>query len=86
MYSAFLISGTVDLVSLCLKLPRQASQTMFFMAFWVEWMLFYSHSSENDSLDQKFHILLNSAIFLCIIFSKENISVYYLLYKDFYIH
>ena len=73
MYGAFLISGIVDIVSLFLKLPRQASQIVFSMAFWVEWMLFYSHSSEGDSMNTSFHFLLNLAILSCVIVSALRV-------------
>ncbi len=74
MYGAFLMSGIVDIVSLFLKLPRQASQIVYTMAFWVEWMLFYSHTIEGDSsMNISFHFLLRMAIFSCVIVSALRV-------------
>lgn len=73
MYGSFLVSGIVDIISLVVKLPRQASQIFFSLAFWVEWMLFYSHSDSNNSLNVSFHFLLNLTILLCVIITALRI-------------
>lgn len=69
MYGAFLLSGIIDIVTIFIKLPRQTSMITFSVAFWVEWMLFYSHSDANDALNKNIHFLLTLVIFSCVVFA-----------------
>ena len=69
MYGGFLLSGIIDIVTIFIKLPRQTSTIAFSVAFWVEWMLFYSHSDSNDALNKSMHFLLTLVIFSCVIFA-----------------
>ena len=69
MYGGFLLSGIVDIVSLFVKLPRQTSQLFLSIAFWTEWMLFYSHSDANDPLNIHTHFILTLVIMSCVVFS-----------------
>ena len=69
MFCAFALSGVVDIVSLFITVPRHTSQLFFSLAFWVEGILFYFHTSGRDPLNIHVHLLLTALIFLCGIFS-----------------
>lgn len=73
MYGAFLLSGIIDIIVLLVKLPRQTSMIMLSVAFWVEWMLFYSHSGNSDALSLHFHFILTLTIFACVVFAALRI-------------
>ena len=67
MYSAFLLSGLIDILSLFIKFPRHTSQLFAAMAFWVEGILFYFHTECRSELDVQVHFILTTVIFGCAI-------------------
>lgn len=69
MYGSFMLSGIMDLLSLCVRLPRQTSMLFLTLAFTVEGLLFYLHTLERDALNITVHSLLAYAIFACVVFS-----------------
>lgn len=69
MYSAFVLSGVVDIVMLFLRLPRHTSKLFLTQAFFVEGILFLFHAWAKDTLNLTAHILLTIAIFSCVVLS-----------------
>ena len=69
MYSAFLLSGVLDLVSLCVKLPKHTTQLFLSMAFWVEGILFYFHTGGRADFNVHMHFTLTVVIFFCAVVS-----------------
>ena len=69
MYGSFVLSGIVDLVSICAKFPRPTSMIFFSLAFGVEGILFYLHTLGRDALNVQIHLLLVYSIFACVIFA-----------------
>lgn len=67
MYSAFLLSGIIDLLSLVIKFPRHTGQLFASMAFWIEGILFYFHTECRTKLDVQVHFILTIVIFGCAI-------------------
>ena len=69
MYSAFLLSGVLDLVSLCVKLPKHTTQLFLSIAFWVEGILFYFHTGGRADFNVEIHFTLTVVIFFCAVVS-----------------
>ena len=67
MYSAFLLSGVIDLVSLCVKLPKHTTQLFLSLAFWVEGILFYFHTGGRTDFNVAVHFILTAVIFFCAV-------------------
>lgn len=68
LYSLFVLSGIVDLVSICDKLPRAVSQLFFCFAFYCETILFSFHVHGRDPLNSAVHqfllvFVISSALF-----------------------
>ena len=75
MYSAFILSGIMDVLTLCVKLPRQTSILFFSLAFTIEGLLFYLHTFGREALNMEVHSLLTYAIFAGAIFSLLRLFV-----------
>lgn len=73
MYGGFLLSGVVDMLTLCVRLPRQTSMLFLTLAFAVEGLLFYHHTIGQDALNIEIHCLLTYSIFACAVFSLLRI-------------
>ena len=73
MYGSFMLSGMMDVVCMCVKLPRQTSMMFLSIAFTVEGLLFYLHTMGRDMLNIEIHSLLVYAIFACVAFSVLRI-------------
>ena len=58
LYSAFALSGIIDLVSLCVKLPRVTSQLYLCFALYSESFLFSFHVHGRDLFNNIIHHLL----------------------------
>ncbi len=69
MYSFFVLSGFVDLLSLCLKLPKYTSIVVFSAAFYSECLLFYFHIIGTGSLESTTHTLLVVSVAGSVVFS-----------------
>ena len=74
MYSVFLTSGIIDLLSLCVHLPRHTSQLFLTLAFLAEALLFYFHiDSEAGWLNTVVHWILAVIILICVVFATLRI-------------
>ena len=73
MYAAFMLSGIMDMATLCVRLPQQTSMIFFSLAFTVEGLLFYLHTMGRVALNVEVHVLLFYAILSCMIFSVLRI-------------
>ena len=62
MHSCFIVSGIIDLLSICIKYPKHTSQLFLSLALLVESTVFYFHTDGRDSLDTLIHQLLTIAI------------------------
>ena len=62
MHSCFIVSGIIDLLSICIKYPKHTSQLFLSLALLVESTIFYFHTDGRDSLDTLIHQLLTIAI------------------------
>ena len=76
MYSSFMSSGIMDLVSLwliarlpSLQLPRHTTQLFLALAFVVEGSLWYSHSDDSWLLHYRMHVLLAVVVLLIAVFA-----------------
>ncbi len=69
LYSAFLMSGCVDLFTLCLRFPSQTSTIFFALSFLTEGMLFYFHTLGHSDFDTMVHLLIAYPIFACFLFT-----------------
>lgn len=58
LYSTFALSGIIDLVSLCIKLPRVTSQLFLCFAFYSEALLFSFHIHGRNLFNSGVHQLL----------------------------
>ena len=68
LYSSFVLSGIVDLISICCKLPRAVSQLFLCFAFYCEAILFSFHVHGRDPLNSAVHqflviFVMSSALF-----------------------
>lgn len=70
MYSVFLVSGVIDLLTLCVRLPPRTSQLFLTLAFLAEGLLFYFHvGSEDRGLSTSVHQIITAITFACMFFS-----------------
>ena len=69
LYSTFSLSGIIDLVSLCVKLPRAVSQLFLCFAFYAEALLFSFHVHGRDPFNNAVHQLLLIFIVSCGVFA-----------------
>ncbi len=65
MYSAFVLSGIVDLLSIFVRFPKHTSQIFFALAFFSEGILFYFHSEAEYPPSAQVHWVLTVGIFAC---------------------
>lgn len=68
-YLAFLISGVVDLISLCTRLPRLTNKIFLCFAFYSEYLLFSYHIHGRKLFNVAVHSLLLYFIGSCALFS-----------------
>ena len=70
MHCCFIISGIVDLLSLCIRYPKHTPQLFLALAFLVEFIVFYFHiDDDRKALDVLVHIFLIFSIACCLMFS-----------------
>ena len=69
MYGGFVLSGIVDLLSICVKFPKQTSMLFLTLAFGVEALLFCLHTLGRDTLNIEVHFLLLLSILSCVVFT-----------------
>ena len=69
MYGGFMLSGIVDLLSICVKFPRQTSMLFLTLAFGVEALLFSLHTLGRDTFNVEVHFLLLLSILSCVVFT-----------------
>lgn len=69
MYSAFALSGLVDLLTLRVRCPDHTSQVFLALAFLVEGALFHFHTGGMTPLSTQLHVTLTIVIFLCSLFA-----------------
>eukprot|EP00731_Ephydatia_muelleri_P012475 Em0006g1369a len=69
MYSAFALSGLVDLLTLCIRCPDHTSQVFLALAFLVEAILFHSHMGGMTPLSTQLHVTLTIISYLCFLFA-----------------
>ena len=70
MNCCFIISGIVDLLSLCNQYPKRTSQLFLALAFLVEFIVLYFHIDDNrHALDILVHIFLIFSVTCCLMFS-----------------
>ena len=72
MYSCFVMSGIVDLLSLCIRYPKHTSKIFLALAFFVEMFVFYYHAkgdSDRSHLEVLMHELLVLSIGVCTVFA-----------------
>ena len=69
LYSTFALSGIIDLVSLCIKLPRVTSQLFLSFAFYCESVLFSFHVHGRNLFNNGVHQLLLIFVIVSAVFS-----------------
>ena len=69
MYAFLLLSGIIDVFSLCLRLPRTTSMIIFSLSYFIDGLLFYIHTIGRDKFNTMTHSLLVLAIMSCFMFS-----------------
>ena len=69
LYSSFVLSGIVDLLSLCSKLPRAVSQLFLCFAFYSETILFSFHIHGRDPFNSAVHQFLLIFVMSCALFA-----------------
>ena len=69
MYGGFMLSGIVDLLSICVKFPKQTSMLFLTLAFGVEALLFSLHTLGRDTFNIEVHFLLLLSILSCVVFT-----------------
>jgi hypothetical protein len=73
MYGGFVLSGVMDLLTLCVRMPRPTSMMFLTLAFLVEYVLFFLHTSGRDEFNIAVHTLLTYSILSCVVFSLLRI-------------
>lgn len=73
MYGSFVLSGVMDLVTLCVRLPRQTSMLFFSLAFTMEGLLFFHHTGGRDEFNIVIHSFLTYSIVSCVVFTLLRI-------------
>ena len=69
MHSAFIVSGIVDLLSLCISYPKRTPQLFLSIAFLVEFFVFHNHVNGSE-FNQLIHHFLAYVILSCVLFSS----------------
>ena len=69
MYGGFMLSGIVDLLSICVKFPKQTSMLFLTLAFGVEALLFSLHTLGRDIFNVEVHFLLLLSVLSCVVFT-----------------
>lgn len=69
MYSAFALSGLVDLLTMCIRCPDHTGQIFLALAFLVEGALFHFHTGGMTPLSTQLHFTLTIVIFLCSLYA-----------------
>ena len=69
LYSTFILSGIIDLVSLCIKLPRVTSQLFLSFALYCETLLFSFHVHGRNLFNNGVHQLLLIFVMTSALFS-----------------
>ena len=69
MYAAFLLSGTVDILTIFVKFPHQTSALFLALAFLTEGILFYFHIDGRDPINIQVHFILTLVIGVCVLFA-----------------
>ena len=72
MHLCFIVSGIVDLLSLCSRYPKHTSKLFLALAFFVETFLFYFHiqgDKDRSQLEVLMHELLIFSIGVCVVFA-----------------
>ena len=73
LYSGFLLSGIVDLLSLCVRFPWQTSMLFLSLSFFIEAILFYFHIMNQVVFNRIVHSLLVYIVVSCVVFSLLRI-------------
>lgn len=74
MYTAFIISGVVDLIGYKVRLPRGTERAFLALAFAMEAFAFAFHIGHRPDLNVRAHVLLCIAIIGCIAFMLLEFS------------
>ena len=74
MHIAFIISGTVDILTMFIKFPRHTSKLFLSLAFAIEFILIYLHTAGRSEINIEAHSILEFTIFMCLIFSLLRIA------------
>ena len=74
MHIAFILSGTVDILTMFIKFPRHTSKLFLSLAIAVEFILFYLHTAGRNEINIEAHSILDFIIFMCLIFSLLRIA------------
>ena len=69
LYSGFLLSGIVDLFSVCLKFPSPTSTIFLSLSFLTEGLLFHFHTLGQDPFNIAVHLPIVYIIFSCFVFT-----------------
>ena len=69
MYSVLMLSGVVDLLSVCLKLPKNLPTVVFSLVFYAEGLLFYTHDINKHEFESTVRFFLQFAIIPCGLFT-----------------
>lgn len=64
MYSFFLLSGIIDLVTMgaCCRFPKKTGQLVFALALWMEGSLFLFHTGGKGMLEARIHFILSLSV------------------------
>ena len=65
MYSFFILSGIMDLVTMggCCRFPKKTGQIMFALALWMQGTLFMFHAGGHRMVDARVHFILALAVY-----------------------
>ena len=74
MLIAFILSGTVDILTIFIKFPRYTSKLFLSLALAVEFILLYLHTVGRNEINIEVHSILDFIIFMCLIFSLLRIA------------
>ena len=81
LYSSFMLSGIIDLLSICIELPRAVSQLFLCFALYSESLLFSFHVHGRNPFNTSVHLLLlifviASAVFATVrLFNPRNLFI-----------
>jgi hypothetical protein len=70
MYACFFLSAVIDFTSLVIRLPKATTKLFISLAFAIEGLLFWFHTSGDAGLDYGIHLLLILTIIICIAFNS----------------